>query len=186
MKKNLFEYMKFYYRLTNHLFPLEVSGKYCVSKKDRLLTIVGGYLLLFLSLIPFVLNDFFEKDILNQTIFDDWIVAKAKYCFGIHSLTDVASANDKSIPEYHGESYSIPYRSLLPKGISNLLLCGRNISGTHIAHSSYRVMPICMAMGEGAGLAAAIAVKQKMSLREIDIRSVQAIICEEYGTPEEI
>ena len=127
-----------------------------------------------------------EEDILNQTIFDDWIVAKAKYCFGIHSLTDVASANDKSIPEYHGESYSIPYRSLLPKGISNLLLCGRNISGTHIAHSSYRVMPICMAMGEGAGLAAAIAVKQKMSLREIDIRSVQAIICEEYGTPEEI
>lgn len=69
MKKNLFEYMKFYYRLTNHLFPLEVSGKYCVSKKDRLLTIVGGYLLLFLSLIPFVLNDFFEKDILNQTLF---------------------------------------------------------------------------------------------------------------------
>ena len=122
-----------------------------------------------------------EQDILNQTIFDDWIVANAKYCFGIHSLTDVASANDKSIPEYHGETYTIPYRSLLPKGINNLLLCGRNISGTHMAHSSYRVMPICMAIGEGAGLAASIAVKQKASLHEIDIRSVQAILCEEYG-----
>lgn len=123
-----------------------------------------------------------EQDILNQTIFEDWVVAKAQYCFGIHSLTDVASTGDSSIPEYHGESYTIPYRSLLPKGITNLLLCGRNISGTHIAHSSYRVMPICMAMGEGAGLAAAVAVNQNESLREIDIHSVQRIICEEYGT----
>lgn len=122
-----------------------------------------------------------EQDILNQTVFDDWIAAKARYCFGIHSLTDVASVHDRSIPDYHGESYTIPYRALLPKGIENLLLCGRNISGTHIAHSSYRVMPICMAMGEGAGLAAAAAVNEKTSLRGIELASVQKIICETAG-----
>lgn len=124
-----------------------------------------------------------EQDILNQTVFDDWIVSNAKYCFGIHSLTEVASAHDDNIPDYHGESYTIPYRSLLPKGISNLLLCGRNISGTHIAHSSYRVMPICMAVGEGAGLAAATAIHQNKALREIDIHCVQKILCEDYGAP---
>lgn len=50
-----------------------------------------------------------EQDILNQTVFEDWIVSKAKYCFGIHSLTEVASAHDESIPDYHGESYTILY-----------------------------------------------------------------------------
>ena len=42
-------------------------------------------------------------------------------------------------------------RSLLPKGVENLLLAGRNICGTHIAHSSFRVMPICLGTGEAAG-----------------------------------
>ena len=53
-------------------------------------------------------------------------------------------------------TYSIPYRSLLPQGTDNLLLAGRCISGTHAAHGSYRVMPICFAMGQAAGAAAAL------------------------------
>ena len=58
-------------------------------------------------------------------------------------------------------------------GVDNLLLNGRNISGTHMAHASYRVMPICMAIGEGAGMAAAQSVIDCVSLCDVDIKKVQ-------------
>ncbi len=58
-----------------------------------------------------------------------------------------------------GEYYSIPYRSLLPKEITNLLVAGRNISATHEAQASIRIMPICACLGQAAGTAIAIAHK---------------------------
>ena len=69
--------------------------------------------------------------------------------------------------------YSIPYRCLVPAGVDGLLLAGRNISGTHMAHSNYRVMPICVAMGEAAGIAAALAVKEGRELRNVDVSQIQ-------------
>ena len=77
---------------------------------------------------------------------------------------------------YHGERYTIPYRSFLPKGVDNLFLCGRNISGTHMAHSSYRVMPICFAMGQGVGTAAAVAVRDSLPIREVPVGEVQQLL----------
>src|SRR5690606_27568389 len=56
-----------------------------------------------------------------------------------------------------GESYDVPLRCLLPRGIERLLVAGRCISGTHEAHSSYRVMPIVMATGQATGVCAALA-----------------------------
>ena len=99
-----------------------------------------------------------EQDILDQRIFDDWIVSNAAYPFGVHNPDGCGGGN--SLPPYRGQRYTIPYRCFLPRGAGNLLLNGRSISGTHLAHSSYRVMPICFAMGEGAGTAAALAVKK--------------------------
>ena len=58
-------------------------------------------------------------------------------------------------------------------GVDGLLLAGRNISGTHMAHSNYRVMPICVAMGEAAGIAAARAVKEGRELRDVDVSQIQ-------------
>jgi hypothetical protein len=58
-----------------------------------------------------------------------------------------------------GESHGIPYRCLAPKGLRNVLMAGRSISCERIVQGSVRVMPVCLAMGEAAGLAAALAAR---------------------------
>ena len=75
-------------------------------------------------------------------------------------------------------SYTIPYRCLVPVNIDNLLLAGRNISGTHMAHSNYRVMPICANMGQAAGIAAALAVKYDVKPRDLDVSRIQEVLRE--------
>ena len=56
-----------------------------------------------------------------------------------------------------GETYTIPYRSLVPKEYTNLLVAGRCLSAEHEAHSAVRIMPICACMGQAAGTAIALA-----------------------------
>lgn len=68
--------------------------------------------------------------------------------------------------------YEIPYRSLIPESIGGLIFAGRCISGTHEAHASYRVTGTCMAMGQAAGLAAAMAARANQSPGQIDGASV--------------
>jgi hypothetical protein len=72
-----------------------------------------------------------------------------------------------------GESYDIPLRTLLPRGLENLLVAGRCISGTHVAHSSYRIMPVCMATGQAAGVCAALAVQKGTTPREVPAECVR-------------
>ena len=57
-----------------------------------------------------------------------------------------------------GESHGIPYRCLTPKGLDNVLVAGRSISCDRQVQGSVRVMPVCLCMGEAAGIAAALAV----------------------------
>ncbi|HEX2984755.1 MAG TPA: FAD-dependent oxidoreductase, partial [Ignavibacteriales bacterium] len=72
-----------------------------------------------------------------------------------------------------GEAYDIPLRCLLPKGVNNIVMAGRCISGTHEAHSSYRVMPISMATGQAAGVCAAIAAEKNISPKRVPYKDVQ-------------
>ena len=65
------------------------------------------------------------------------------------------------------------YRCLLPLKIKNLLLNGRCISVTHTAFSSTRVTPSCMAIGQAAGTAAALSVREKKSPADLDVRKLQ-------------
>jgi hypothetical protein len=67
-----------------------------------------------------------------------------------------------------GESHGIPYRSLIPKGLRNVLVAGRSISTDRVVQGSTRVMPPCLVMGQAAGTAAALAVTTR------DVRSVDA------------
>jgi hypothetical protein len=69
--------------------------------------------------------------------------------------------------------YEVPYRCLLPESARGLLFAGRCISGTHEAHASYRVTGTCMAMGQAAGLAAAMAARRDGSPDEIEGRSLR-------------
>ena len=68
--------------------------------------------------------------------------------------------------------YTIPLRCFVPRKIEGLLLNGRNISGTHKAHSSYRVMPIVMNMGHAMGIVAAMCVEQGKGPLELDIEEI--------------
>ena len=64
--------------------------------------------------------------------------------------------------------YGIPYRCLLPAGLDGLLVAGRCFSSTHDAHASARSMATCMAMGQAAGTAAAMAVADGGTPRSLD------------------
>ncbi|NMA46761.1 MAG: FAD-dependent oxidoreductase [Lentisphaerae bacterium] len=63
--------------------------------------------------------------------------------------------------------FDIPYRALVPLKVENLLTAGRCISGSYTAHAAYRVTGNCLAMGEGAGKAAAEAVKNNTTVRKL-------------------
>lgn len=115
-----------------------------------------------------------EQDILDSRVFDDWVVTGCRFNFDVHSLSG-AGLDETGLQKYFPETigYTIPYRSLLPKGVENLLLAGRNICGTHIAHSSFRVMPICLGTGEAAGTAAALSLQTGVPVKELDVSSIQ-------------
>jgi hypothetical protein len=73
--------------------------------------------------------------------------------------------------------YDIPYRALLPQNINNLIVACRAISATREAHGSVRFMPPCMAIGEAAGVAAALSVREKVSPKEVDVQVLQKALC---------
>jgi hypothetical protein len=67
----------------------------------------------------------------------------------------------------------IPYRSLLPIGVENLLVAGRCFSSDMIANDALNIIPFCVAMGQAAGTAAGMAAKADISPRDVDIRGLQ-------------
>jgi hypothetical protein len=73
----------------------------------------------------------------------------------------------------YATTYAIPYRSLLPLGFENLLVAGRCISVDHRVHHSTKEIPPCMATGEAAGTAAAIAVAGRVSVKGVPIEALR-------------
>lgn len=69
--------------------------------------------------------------------------------------------------------FEIPYRSLVPVRVKNLLVAGRCISADHVAESGVRAISLCMMTGEAAGIAAGLAVEEKKDTAQIDIRELQ-------------
>jgi 2-polyprenyl-6-methoxyphenol hydroxylase-like FAD-dependent oxidoreductase len=72
-----------------------------------------------------------------------------------------------------GETYTIPYRCLVPAHIGGLLAAGRCISTDHVAHASTRTSPTCMALGQAAGTAAALAVQLGVQPRNVSVDLIQ-------------
>ncbi len=108
-------------------------------------------------------------DVLGARKFDDCI-ARGSYPVDIHDPDGGGTVLKHLAP---GESYDIPYRCLTPLGVENLLVAGRPISSTHEAHSSIRVMPIAIAVGEAAGTAAALCAKGRVPPRKLNVTDLQ-------------
>jgi hypothetical protein len=104
-----------------------------------------------------------QDDVLSCRHFDD-AIAVASYPIDIHRPGD-----EDCTLIWCGDCYDIPYRSLVPEGVSNLLVAGRSISCTHEAMGAIRVMATCMAMGEAAGRAAKISVRGNRAPADIDV-----------------
>jgi hypothetical protein len=109
-----------------------------------------------------------EDDLMKARRFDDAIATGCWYLDLHPNKTVVGSANDFDPKKVQPEPYDIPYRSLVPQKIENLLVAGRCHSATRGAHASTRVTVTAMAMGEAAGVAAALALKEKTRVAEID------------------
>lgn len=104
-----------------------------------------------------------------------------RYCYpvDIHADNSDTAAYQQALEEYQtkyrykpGESYGIPYRCLIPKDLSNVLVAGRCIGSDRRMQSSVRVMPGCFITGEAAGRAAALACESGET-RLVDIRALQ-------------
>ncbi|MDN3243938.1 hypothetical protein J2S54_000741 [Streptomyces sp. DSM 42143] len=108
-------------------------------------------------------------DILAARTFPD-VIAHGAYPVDIHNPRGSGTVL-KRVPR--GSFYDIPLRCLVPRGTERLLVAGRCISGTHVAHSSYRVMPIAMATGHAAGVCAALTVRHGRGPRGLPYRMVQ-------------
>jgi hypothetical protein len=110
------------------------------------------------------------EDILTARKFDD-AIARGTYPVDIHNPHGRGTVL-RSVPP--GDAYDVPLRCLLPRNVDDLLTAGRCISGTHEAHSSYRVTPTAMATGQAAGVCAALAAAAGRPPRAVDVAAVQA------------
>ncbi len=106
------------------------------------------------------------RDSTEGTHFDDSIAADA-------SALDIHDPKGADVDFQGLRPYEIPYRTLLPNSVEQLLVAGRCISADHAAHARSRNMPACMATGQAAGVAAAVSIDQGVNVRRVDVATVQ-------------
>lgn len=83
---------------------------------------------------------------------------------------DEAMTHDAIVAK--GEYYTIPFRAMVPERVENLLFAGRLVCADPAAFASVRGMPQCMAMGQAAGTAAAMALADGMTVQALDPQRV--------------
>ena len=115
--------------------------------------------------------------------FDDAIATGCWYLDLHPNKTTVGSANDFSPEKVQPDPYDIPYRSLLPQKVGNLLVAGRCHSATRGAHASTRVTVTAMATGEAAGRAAALASSLRRSPHELEGQRVRELLTRQNAGP---
>ncbi|ACL75306.1 FAD-dependent oxidoreductase [Ruminiclostridium cellulolyticum] len=113
------------------------------------------------------------EDILSRKHFDDAICTFG-YAIDIHNSTG-GGVTFTCVDKY----YTIPYRCLIPENCDNMLVAGRSICGSSEAAASFRVMPACVAMGQAAGTAAAIALKSGVCPENVDIVKLRNTLIEQ-------
>lgn len=114
-----------------------------------------------------------EQDLTGGQRFED-VVAQTNYEIDIHSPD-----GSKTTDERHIDGYDIPYRCMVPDRVEGLLVAGRSISATHVAMSSMRVQPTCYALGQAAGVAAAVAIDESSTVAGISIPELHRRLSEQ-------
>lgn len=109
-----------------------------------------------------------EEDHQSCRKFDD-AIARNRYPIDIHLAKGGVELKKLPPDDYH----EIPYRCLLPKGVDNLLVAGRCLSATFAAQSSVRIQPVCRAMGEAAGAAAALCAQEDINPQELPFEKLR-------------
>ncbi len=145
--------------------------------KDARVTITGSYIGIRESRRitgEYVLD---ENDFINRASFEDEI---GRYCYPIDIHPDPSKEGyEKFLKEFRtmrykeGESYGIPYRSLIPKKLTNVLVGGRCISTDQKMQSSIRVMPGCYITGQACGMAAVLALNENSEVRKVSIKELR-------------
>jgi hypothetical protein len=109
------------------------------------------------------------EDVVNGRVFED-VVAMGGYHVDIHR------PDGTWVESQDTRAYDIPFRSLVARGIENLMMAGKCLSATHEAVASTRVIPICMAQGQAVGTAAALAVRRGVAPRGVPLGELQATL----------
>ncbi len=112
---------------------------------------------------------------LAQGLKHDEAVCTAKFPIDVHALTAQGNQEiDQHFKQGGMRPYDIPYPALVAADVDGLLMAGRCISGDFIAHSSYRVTGNSVPMGEAAGLAAAVSIRQGVLPHSLDWHTITA------------
>ncbi|MBC7808330.1 MAG: FAD-dependent oxidoreductase, partial [Akkermansiaceae bacterium] len=154
------------------------EGLYLVSTGPRIgvresRRIVGDYRL---TVDDYLSCRTFPDDIARNAYFIDLHAASSETAARAKSISD--AENERAARRHYelppGESHGVPFRCLLPQGVRNLLVAGRCLSADRAVQGAVRVMPVCFALGEAAGVAAALAARDTGGdLRSIDVNAVQ-------------
>ncbi|MBR1920108.1 MAG: FAD-dependent oxidoreductase [Spirochaetales bacterium] len=115
------------------------------------------------------------EDVFEHRPFED-VVVRGAYPSDIH---DPNGGRTQFIFIKDGKSYGIPYRCFLPKGLEGLMVAGRCISASQEANGSVRLQGTVIDHGQAVGTAAALAVKQKITPRSLDVRLLQKVLLEQ-------
>lgn len=117
-----------------------------------------------------------QDDFMNMASFPDDI-ARNSYFIDIHMARSSGAMHIHHLPP--GKSHGVPYRCLLPVGLDNVWVAGRAASSDRVVQGSLRVMPNCFAMGQAAGMAAAMAAAADGRSRSVDIPLLQRRLIEQ-------
>ena len=118
------------------------------------------------------------EDILSCRHFPDSI-AFGNYPVDIHRSDETEAFHEEHMKAFRPDAYyTIPYRSLLPQGVDNLIVAGRCLSADPVAQSAVRIQAICRAMGEAAGVAAGLCVQEQLSCSGLSADVLRARLLE--------
>lgn len=115
-----------------------------------------------------------QSDILDQVDFPD-AVAFGGWSIDLHPVEGMYATAAGAHQRYSDGIYGIPFRSYFSRNVANLLMAGRNISATHVAFGSSRVMATCAVGGEAAGTGASLAIDLGVRPRAIATHHAEAL-----------